>query len=44
GYIAAEILLERYNVDAIIGPVCCAEAARVSMLAERKRVPVISWG
>lgn len=27
----------------IVGPACCAAAARASLLAERRGVPLISW-
>lgn len=43
GYDATETLLNTYGVDIIVGPACCSAAARASLLAERRGVPVISW-
>lgn len=42
-YDAAEILLDEYGVDLLIGPACCAAAARASVLAEARGVPLVSW-
>lgn len=42
GYAAAERLLDRYKVDMIVGSACCASAARASVLAEQRGVPLIS--